>query len=761
MASEFHNSDTLSAIEQLEDVLRNDYLRAEKLMSLRNPSHEELKAISDKIDKTFDELIEAMASANLGSNAIVAVTNNQHEFKSRKENWVLSRSTPSTASVSLSHIPAKSSKSHDSSSRSSKSSQHSTSSMRTLKHLEAKAKLKRAQLKAHYFDERTSEQLSLERAKERAKSEQLSLERAKERAKSEQLSLERAKERAKSEQLSLERKIAKREVSREIALAQAECEVYGSCDDATLSENEDSNPTVVTNHSIEGTNICAAQSIKVASLENSSFAITSTAASTESMSFGATSLPLTSILSTPPPPGFPPSTKSILNADAQNFTFTRMLSKQPPKQLSSFNRQWVSLPVESCSHDVPTQSTILPYPLSSILVQGPLPAQTTSSIESSQNYPIAQGPLPIQTMSKIGPVEGPSDPFIPSVAVQGPSPVNHTTTASLASGPSLVQPAQHVGSAEGSLPVCVSLSKDIVSPRVSPARCASFVSQHQGPRPSQFCVFTSSIQGSHGQSKTTYSSQVQSTCFSPTEHPTQSAGNTALYKPHTIYAPQTLTYVEQPQRFQPNFPRHDQQLDHVQPPTYSRPAQNQPPHSFVPPVNNSLQNPLPQSLYYPGVYNPDSVKYDNLFLPRPELPKFSGDPLDFKGFINSFETHIEPRVQDEKTLFCLLLQHCSKVVKDRIEHFATIEEHPYTTAKQRLIKEYGTPWIISDVCEQRLKVFPAIKSGDGEQLRRFAELLEKTQVIVEDIRHYTSLDSLDTLTDLVAKLPYDLKKKVG
>ena len=145
MASEFHNSDTQSAIEQLEDVLRNDYLRPKKLMSLRNPSHQELKAISDKIDKTFDNLIEAMASANLSSNAIVAATNNQHEFKSRKENWVLSRSTPSAASVSHSHIPAKSNKSHDSSSRSSsKSSQHSTSSRRSLQHLEAKAKLKRA-----------------------------------------------------------------------------------------------------------------------------------------------------------------------------------------------------------------------------------------------------------------------------------------------------------------------------------------------------------------------------------------------------------------------------------------------------------------------------------------------------------------------------------------------------------------------------------------------------------------------------------------
>ena len=164
-------------------------------------------------------------------------------------------------------------------------------------------------------------------------------------------------------------------------------------------------------------------------------------------------------------------------------------------------------------------------------------------------------------------------------------------------------------------------------------------------------------------------------------------------------------------------------------------------------------------LLYPGVYNQNSVNYDSLFLPRPEFPKFSGDPLEYKAFMNNFETHIEPRVRDEKTLICLLLQHCSKDVKDRIEHFATSEVQPYTVAKQRLNKEYGSPWVISDACEQRLKKFPSVRSGDGKQLRRFAELLEKTGVIVKDIRQYTSLDSLDMLTELVNKLPYDLKKR--
>ena len=164
-------------------------------------------------------------------------------------------------------------------------------------------------------------------------------------------------------------------------------------------------------------------------------------------------------------------------------------------------------------------------------------------------------------------------------------------------------------------------------------------------------------------------------------------------------------------------------------------------------------------LLYPGVYNQNSVNYDSLFLPRPEFPKFSGDPLEYKAFMNNFETHIEPRVRDEKTLICLLLQHCSKDVKDRIEHFATSEVQPYTVAKQRLNKEYGSPWVTSDACEQRLKKFPSVRSGDGKQLRRFAELLEKTGVIVKDIRQYTMLDSLDMLTELVNKLPYDLKKR--
>ena len=66
----------------------------------------------------------------------------------------------------------------------------------------------------------------------------------------------------------------------------------------------------------------------------------------------------------------------------------------------------------------------------------------------------------------------------------------------------------------------------------------------------------------------------------------------------------------------------------------------------------------PVSLLYPY-----AVKYDDLFLPRPELSKFSGDPLEFKLFISNFETHVESRLQDQRALLCLLVQHCTDPVK--------------------------------------------------------------------------------------------------
>ena len=92
----------------------------------------------------------------------------------------------------------------------------------------------------------------------------------------------------------------------------------------------------------------------------------------------------------------------------------------------------------------------------------------------------------------------------------------------------------------------------------------------------------------------------------------------------------------------------------------SRPSLDAPQH-----LPTRSYSPFTNTPYQLWLYN---VDYDSMFLPRPEFPKFKGNPLEFKSFLNNFETHLEPRVHDERTLFCLLLQHCSEDIQGQINH---------------------------------------------------------------------------------------------
>ena len=88
------------------------------------------------------------------------------------------------------------------------------------------------------------------------------------------------------------------------------------------------------------------------------------------------------------------------------------------------------------------------------------------------------------------------------------------------------------------------------------------------------------------------------------------------------------------------------------------------------PARNSLPLPADNLTYMPGqgsICLPGRVNYDSMFLQRPEFPKFSGDPLQYRTFITNFETHVESRIKDPKMLFCLLTQHCVDAVRERIQ----------------------------------------------------------------------------------------------
>ena len=150
--------------------------------------------------------------------------------------------------------------------------------------------------------------------------------------------------------------------------------------------------------------------------------------------------------------------------------------------------------------------------------------------------------------------------------------------------------------------------------------------------------------------------------------------------------------------------------------------------------------------------------YDDRYLPRPEFTKFHGDPLEFKTFLNNFETHIVRKVRDPKILLCYLLQHCAPNIRERLQHFSNKGDDGFKLAKERLEREYGRPCVIADACEQQLKAFKTVRSNDYENIKKYAEILEKTLITLEDIRFFGSLNSLDTMAQLINKLPYEWRR---
>ena len=448
-------------------------------------------------------------------------------------------------------------------------------------------------------------------------------------------------------------------------------------------------------------------------------------------------LPLVqSSMSTGPVLGLPPvqsskSTGPVLGVPPiQSFMSTGPVLGLPPVQSSMSTGPVLGLP--------PVQSSMSTGPVLGVpSIQSSMstgPVLGLPPVQSSMCTGPVLGVPPIQSSMSTGPVLGlpPIQSSMSTGPVLGVPPIQ----SSMSTGPVLglppVQSSMSTGPVLGVPPIQSSMSAGPVL-GLPPIQSSMSTGPVLGLPPIQSSMCTGPVLGLPPIQSSSSTCQVWSSSYvhDPLPaHPDISAGSS-----HMQVAPSVAHSY--------NFNR--------------LPASNPlgpPPSSADSPIHSHVS-----PLLYPGVYNQNSVNYDSLFLPRPEFPKFSGDPLEYKAFMNNFETHIEPRVRDEKTLICLLLQHCSKDVKDRIEHFATSEVQPYTVAKQRLNKEYGSPWVISDACEQRLKKFPSVRSGDGKQLRRFAELLEKTGVIVKDIRQYTSLDSLDMLTELVNKLPYDLKKR--
>ena len=147
-------------------------------------------------------------------------------------------------------------------------------------------------------------------------------------------------------------------------------------------------------------------------------------------------------------------------------------------------------------------------------------------------------------------------------------------------------------------------------------------------------------------------------------------------------------------------------------------------------------------------------------LPQPEIPKFKGDPMDYKTFIMAFDARVQSKVISSADRLYYLDQHLIGEPKELIGgclHIAP--DDGYEEARRLLEKEYGDVYKVSTAYMQKLLNWPALKYDDGPALKRFSIFLTKCHKAMKTIAHLAVLDHAPNMQAIVLKLPANLQTK--
>ena len=147
-------------------------------------------------------------------------------------------------------------------------------------------------------------------------------------------------------------------------------------------------------------------------------------------------------------------------------------------------------------------------------------------------------------------------------------------------------------------------------------------------------------------------------------------------------------------------------------------------------------------------------------LPKPELSKFDGNPLEFWNFIRSFENNIEKNASDDSEKLSFLLQYCTGAATNAIKSCVSMDPtFGYQTARALLQDRFGHPFKIAVAHLNQITHGPPVKPYDQRGLLAFADQLRDCQNAMESIGYLDEINSADNLRRIVDRLPFHLKSK--
>lgn len=147
-------------------------------------------------------------------------------------------------------------------------------------------------------------------------------------------------------------------------------------------------------------------------------------------------------------------------------------------------------------------------------------------------------------------------------------------------------------------------------------------------------------------------------------------------------------------------------------------------------------------------------------LPRQQVPKFNGDPLEYHNILRAFDTLIASKEPDYSCKLYYLEQYTvgrpQELVKSCL-HMKPVDG--YLKARDLLERRFGDKYKIAMAHVDKLLSLPSIKPEDADALEKYSISLTSCKNALEGIGYLNKIENPDVMRKIVEKLPYKYQDK--
>ena len=151
---------------------------------------------------------------------------------------------------------------------------------------------------------------------------------------------------------------------------------------------------------------------------------------------------------------------------------------------------------------------------------------------------------------------------------------------------------------------------------------------------------------------------------------------------------------------------------------------------------------------------------EKLDMPKREFLYFDGDASKYPKFIKNFELKMESTIEDDNLRLSYLIQYCTGKAKEAIENCVILPgAEGYKAARDILKRNFAQRHVITRSLVHQVVKGPQLKSSDEEKLSQLARDLRICQLNSSEMRYEADINSMDTLTKIVMRLPLYMQAK--